>query len=340
MHSPNSSDESSERITHEAAHWCIRVHEADFSPKERARFEQWLASDPAHRLEFEAMQDIWTTSEAISIQPELRMGKPPVVPPRSHRQPSLRYYARAATFALLALPVAAFLGWKQGWVPNDYQRYSTVAASEEVTLGDGSTVVMNTNTRLTYLNYIDRRSVTLDEGEAFFKVHHDASHPFVVSAGSGEVTVTGTQFNVWKYDGQVVVTLTEGSVKVNGDNHSQGQEVRLTPGMQASYGGTLRKPLTRTVDTGQVMAWQEGKLIIDDLTLNQALPMINRYLDSPVVLGDKYAGELRLGGIYNTQDIAGLVQALPRVLPVQLARNKEGNTVIRYKRSYSPLEIR
>ncbi|QLF91850.1 FecR family protein [Pseudomonas sp. ABC1] len=340
MHSNSSSDEISERITHEAAHWCIRVHEADFTPKERARFEQWLESDPAHRLEFEAMQDIWTTSEAIAVSPVGTTGNTCARPIRQRRQGAFRHYAKAAAFVLLALPIAALVGWKQGWVPNDFQRYSTTTASSEVTLGDGSTVIMNTNTRLTYLNYIDHRSVVLSEGEAFFKVSHDATHPFVVSAGNGDVTVTGTQFNVWKYSEQVVVTLTEGSVIVNSDSRSKARAVRLVPGMQASYSASTRRPETRTVDTRQVIAWQEGKLIIDDLTLDQALPMINRYLDSPVVLGDKYVGDLRLGGIYNTSDIAGLVQALPRVLPVQLARNKEGNTVVRYKRSYSPLEIR
>ncbi|MEX5491464.1 FecR domain-containing protein, partial [Pseudomonas fulva] len=74
---------------------------------------------------------------------------------------------------------------------------------------------------------------TLKKGEAFFKVSHDATHPFIVHAGEGQVRVTGTQFNVWKYEDQVRVTLLEGSVQIASDRvHGS---VPLTPGMQASY---------------------------------------------------------------------------------------------------------
>ncbi|WP_324272761.1 FecR domain-containing protein, partial [Pseudomonas aeruginosa] len=57
--------------------------------------------------------------------------------------------------------------------------------------------------------------------------------PFVVRAGKGSITVTGTRFNVWKYQDNVVVTVTEGSVKVRSEG--SGNDSSLTPSMQASY---------------------------------------------------------------------------------------------------------
>ncbi|MGK9522743.1 FecR domain-containing protein, partial [Salmonella enterica subsp. enterica] len=82
-------------------------------------------------------------------------------------------------------------------------------------------------------NYKDQRRVTLKKGEAFFNVAHDSRHPFIVRAGEGQVRVTGTQFNVWKYEDQVRVMLLEGSVQVSSDQaHAS---VALSPGMQASY---------------------------------------------------------------------------------------------------------
>ena len=99
----------------------------------------------------------------------------------------------------------------------------------------------------------------------------------MVKAGNGSITVTGTRFNVWKYQDNVV-TVTEGSVKVRSEG--SGNDSSLTPGMQASYYPGLLQPLVEAVDTRQTLAWREGRLVLDDLPLSKALPLINRYLDA------------------------------------------------------------
>jgi transmembrane sensor len=108
---------------------------------------------------------------------------------------------------------------------------------------------------------------------------HDSSHPFIVRAGNGQTRVTGTQFNVWKYEDQVKVTLVEGSVLVSNDGNAGGY--RLGPGMQASYHtGDFEPQLSQSDDSGNSLAWRSGKLVLDNLSLEQALPVINRYLDA------------------------------------------------------------
>ncbi|MCY1311993.1 hypothetical protein D3C80_1893250 [compost metagenome] len=81
-------------------------------------------------------------------------------------------------------------------------------------------------------------------------------------------------------------------------------------------------------DTAAILAWRDGKLILDDMSLAEALPLINRYLDQPVLLADQSTARIRVGGIYNTDDIAGLVNTLPKVLPLSISKNEEGSTVI------------
>ncbi|MCS9086799.1 FecR domain-containing protein, partial [Pseudomonas aeruginosa] len=202
-----------------------------------------------------------------------------------------------------------------------------------VTLPDGSEVELDLKTHLSFANFRDIRRVVLDNGEAYFHVTHDTAHPFVVRAGKGSITVTGTRFNVWKYQDNVVVTVTEGSVKVRSEG--SGNDSSLTPGMQASYYPGLLQPLVEAVDTRQALAWREGRLILDDLPLAQALPLINRYLEHPLVLTDKTSAELRIGGIYSTREIRNLVEALPKVLPVDLEHRDDGS--IRISSRYAQL---
>ena len=54
----------------------------------------------------------------------------------------------------------------------------------------------------------------LERGEAFFKVAHDASRPFVVEAEPRRIVVTGTEFDVRRAPDALEVSVAEGHVKV------------------------------------------------------------------------------------------------------------------------------
>ena len=308
-----------------AAHWCMRLHAEDCTQAEREAFNRWLAADPRHLEEYQAMLEIWDTAEllprtatVVDFNPDARRA-----PPSRNWRP----LASAAAIVLLALPLAGWVGWEQGWLPNHYQHVQSTDQMRQVTLSDGSVVELNLHSELRYLNYKDQRQVTLLEGEAFFKVKHDTSHPFIVRAGAGQTRVTGTQFNVWKYEEQVKVTLVEGSVLVS--SNGKGGGYRLGPGMQASYrAGDFEPALAETDDSGNSLAGRNGKLVLDNLSLAQALPVINRYLDKPLQLADDSTGAIRVSGVYSTHDVEQLVDNLPKVLPIYLTRSKDGSTVL------------
>ncbi|QHG64602.1 FecR family protein [Pseudomonas putida] len=314
-----------EAITDAAAHWCMRLHADDCTQVEREAFARWLAADPRHAEEYQAMLEIWQTADLLPRTATVIDFNPPAR--HAPRARNWRPLASAAALVLLALPLAGWVGWEQGWVPNHYQHFEAGNDTRTVQLSDGSTVELNLHTELTYLNYKDQRQVTLKRGEAFFKVQHDSSHPFIVRAGRGQTRVTGTQFNVWKYQDQVKVTLVQGSVLVSSDGGAGGY--RLGPGMQASYHtGDFEPQLAENDDYDNSLAWRNGKLVLDNLSLEQALPVINRYLDAPLLLADPGTGRIRISGIYNTREVERLVDNLPKVLPIYLTRSKDGSTVL------------
>ncbi|UII73879.1 FecR family protein [Pseudomonas sp. HN11] len=308
-------------ITDAAAHWCMRVHASDCTTSEREAFAHWHDSHPLHAFEYAAMLEIWDVADHLPRNAPAAVVVP--VKPRSR----LRTYAVAAAISLVALPMAAFSGWEAGWLPSAYESYDATQGLRQVTLGDGSQVELNLGTELVYSNYKDMRRVTLKKGEAFFKVSHDTAHPFIVRTGEGQVRVTGTQFNVWKYEDQVRVMLLEGSVQISSDKvHGS---VPLTPGMQASYQQGDATPRVQAINPNDTaLAWRQGKLILDNLALADALPLINRYLTKPVMLADANTGAIRIGGIYNINEVNNLIPSLPKVLPVYLTQNQDGNPVL------------
>jgi len=46
------------------------------------------------------------------------------------------------------------------------------------------------------------------------------------------------------------------------------------------------------------------------------------------MLADTTTGTIRIGGIYNINEVNNLVPSLPRVLPVYLTQNQDGNPVL------------
>ncbi|MFJ4248384.1 FecR family protein [Pseudomonas helmanticensis] len=318
-------------ITDAAAHWCMRLHAVDCSAEERVAFEQWREAHPLHAFEYEAMLEIWDVAEHLP-RPD-----PVVALPASNPAPAWRQYAISASIFALGLPLVAYTGWNMGWLPNSYQHFEASDNVRQVTLNDGSQVELNLNTELTYSNYKDERRVTLKKGEAFFSVSHDITHPFIVKAAEGRVRVTGTRFNVWMYEDQVRVNLVEGSVLVTSNTALPGDGLRLGPSMQAQYRhGDYTPQISQTYDNDSSLAWRNGKLILDNLALNDALPLINRYLNNPLMLADTSTGAIRVGGVYNIKEINGLVNSLPKVLPVYLTRNAEGNPVINSIPKHAP----
>jgi len=127
----------------------------------------------------------------------------------------------------------------------------------------------------------------------------------------------------------VRVNLIEGSVLVTSNDDLPGDGLHLGPAMQARYKhGDFTPQISQTYVNDNSLAWRSGKLVLDDLALSDALPLINRYLDKPLMLADNSTGSIRLGGIYNIKELNSLVASLPKVLPVYLTRNKDGNPVL------------
>lgn len=310
-------------ITDAAAHWCMRLHAVDCTDAERQAFKQWHDADPLHAFEYEAMREIWDVADHLP-----RVESTPATP-ASRSRSSWSRLAVAAAVLVVGLPLAAYTGWNLDWIANSYERFEAGTSVRHITLGDGSQVELNLGSELTFANYKNERRVTLEKGEAFFDVSHDKQHPFVVRAAQGQVRVTGTRFNVWMYQDQVRITLVEGSVRVTSNQALTRNGLQLSPGMQASYKAGDHQPQVReTAPNDSSLAWRNGKLVLDDLALSDALPLINRYLERPVMLADNSTGGLRVGGVYNISEVQNLVASLPKVLPVYLTQNKDGNPVL------------
>jgi transmembrane sensor len=224
-----------------------------------------------------------------------------------------RRKARAAVAAVAVLTV--LVAWGVPFV-RDTARVSTPYASrEKVVLADGTRVQLNARTRLSADLRYGRRHVFMSEGEAFFEVARDPAHPFVVETPGGDVRVTGTKFNLRVTSpGASEVTLVEGGV----DFGQASSAVALSPGQRMSTGDKGPSVLSRA-QIEDALAWRDGVLAMDGLTLVEAMNRLSAYNGVKIEVAPAVAG-LRPGGAFPLDDLDGFFRALESALPVNVVR--------------------
>jgi transmembrane sensor len=110
------------------------------------------------------------------------------------------------------------------------------AASETVTLSEGTRVTLRDGARLRFDRVqSDRVESTVERGQVVFDVKHDGSRAFVVHAPGIEVLDRGTRFTVDVEGGVVAVSVEEGSVEID---RTGSAPVRLAGGEAWSNGPT------------------------------------------------------------------------------------------------------
>jgi len=225
----------------------------------------------------------------------------------------------AVAASVAAVFCTGYLFRKQldNWIdPVKYQE--TVALNGEIkliTLSDGTTVCLNAGSRLSYPDKFKQntREVTLT-GEAFFKVTHNSSNPFVIYSGKIKTTVLGTSFNVKAYneDKAIKVTVVSGKVGVLATkaNHPA---VLLTPNMQLVYTKTSETLATQKIeDASAVISWQQGKLQYHNTPLSDVLADVQRKYNV-VIKADKNLLNCTLYADFNNmplQKVLKLIEAL------------------------------
>lgn len=156
----------------------------------------------------------------------------------------------------------------------------------KVTLPDGTEVWLNAESSLRFPEQFgDTRKVVLT-GEAFFKVAHDASHPFIVQTDKMNVKVLGTEFDFRNYEAEApCVSLLQGSVEIlNTDNSSA--NIVLKPGQGASVGKNGMVSVS-SVDVYAVRQWVDGFFYFQDQTLLSVLKELSRWYNVGIVVKDK-----------------------------------------------------
>lgn len=340
-------------IVAEASAWFIEFRAGDVNGEARLHFINWLRRSPEHIQAYLEVSGAWDELPASDPDGKIDIGsllararseidvielsppgtRPPRTPlpakprlnPRTWSQGQRRTALATAAIALLALVTVRI------WLGGDRaDAYSTgIGEQRTIALPDGSTVELNARSSLRVHLTDQQRDVALLEGQALFRVVKDAQRPFVVRAGDAQVRAVGTEFDVYRKEGETVVTVVEGRVETYDDSGRGGQgAIVLSAGEQLSVvPHTVTRP-TRA-DPSVATAWLQKRLIFEETPLNEVAEEFNRYNRRPLSIEDRELKMLKISGVYSSTDPASLINFLRSQSSIQVVETDKNVRIVR-----------
>lgn len=308
-----------------AAKWFARTRSGELDAAGQAELDAWLASDPRHAYEYRVLESIWQAAAEVPADRLRALAEP-------RRRASSAGRRQVLALSMTALAVGAgVLFWQRQHPPAaQAAEYQTAPGERRViALPDGSSAELNSRTHVKLRFDASVRQVELVSGEALFSVDKDAGRPFVVDAGLGSATVTGTRFDVRRDALDMRVVVESGSVRVAGRHDDAGQAVSVTPGfgVRVSAQGNVDAP--QAVPVEAALAWRTGQIVFSGTDLASAVREVSRYREQAVVLGDgEGLADLRLTSVFRIDDTDAFLTALPHILPVTVRRLPDGRAMV------------
>ena len=314
-------DSGTLRRYREAGEWLLKFKGSEPAEGDVERWLSWCDADEENVAAFEQLQRDWYDLEGLREAPELIVST--ASRDRVHERDFLgwmllrRHPGRFGWAVAATLVVATIIGYQQ-W-SHWPQRPQIIAAAkqEPTTLPDGSSLLLSAKAAADVdFTGVNRNVALRPGGEAYIKVHHDKSRPFIVHAGAVTVTAVGTAFDVRRDTGHVIVTVEEGAVQLGAPGSNGPTQWRAAAGSQVDYSEQTRTAVVSSVDPNTVMRWRYGELAYDDTPLETVIADVNRYSTVHVVMRDPEVERVRFTGTVFVASIHDWLKALEAEYPV------------------------
>lgn len=299
---PSGADE----VEAQAADWMQRRHFWTWSEQDQSQLDAWLAETPAHLVSYLRLEAAFNRADRLAA-----LRKP--LATRLARFARKTWWPLLGRGAAILVIVAGLAAAASQFLLSPVAKIYSASVGEHKTIAlfDGSRIELNTDTVLRVAVDKTQRKVWFDKGEAYFAIHHDAAHPFIVITGDHRITDLGTEFLVRKEFGGVEVSLVEGRARIDtASPWRPSQSALLTPGdvvMATANSMSLMKKSSAVL--GDEMGWRRGLLIFRDTALADAAAQFNRYNTRKIIIADHAVARLVVGGTFPANDAPLFVRA-------------------------------
>jgi len=326
------------QIYEEASDWIVKNREGDLDAIAKRRFDDWLRESPQHVRAYLEMSSIW--EGVSSLDPNRNVGAEELIA-RARAQDSVVPYPRPSAPRASLARVARRVRWHAfaasialatagAWFYSERNTYSTgVGEQRSIVLTDGSTIELNSRSRVRVRFSAAERDVDLVDGQALFQVAKNPARPFVVHSDATLVKAVGTQFDVYRKPAGTMVTVVEGRVAVmpesegsqeTGSASTQERKTAQPVSVLVSAGeqllvtqATVTPP--KRANVAAATAWTRRNLVFESSSLSEVAEEFNRYNSRPLVIKNpQQLADFHVSGVFSSVE-PGLLLRFLRTQP-------------------------
>ncbi len=329
-----------EEIEKKAAYWLMRLRDDDLPKEELNKFQKWIKANDAHKKAYERLSSLWLDMDVFADLNDMACSDINHVVNRANRfsMPLKTLFgALAACFVIATISMVLFLSPNNANTQFKQNHVTQIGAHKTIGLPDGSTIILNSDTRIDIYYTSKSRKVILEYGEAFFEVVPDKKRPFSVQTKQGLITAVGTAFSVRVLSGKIDVVVTEGRVKLSAPHTAAAIKEAPSPAsappliptpsatIEVSAGQTVRfaqkVESINPIDSASIereLDWRDGILAFKGDTLEQVVANISRYTELDIEIEGE---ELRLqpiSGYFKLGETKALFDALKIIADIDV----------------------
>lgn len=344
----NDASHAGQDVDQQALDWVVQARNG-LTAAQRQALQQWL-QHPDHRQAYARWEQDWHALDAAPADAveRLRQG----LPPAGGRMPMPRRRLLLGGMGLAACTVfgaGLAIQYRQGAL-SSHDYVTAPGQTRDVALADGSRIELDTATRLTVAQYADHYALDLQQGQAWFDLRPadaspasaDARHAvYRILAGALRLTASGAMSvrhtPAPTGQGSVHVAVAAGRVHMErvavwtdwlpGRRLPSQQAIDLQAGQQGWAGGESDWRI-QPVALQDVAAWRQGRLVVQDMTLDQVLAEFARYGHAVPRITDPRVARLRVAGSFDLRQPAAFYRLLPQILPVRIAPQGRELTIV------------
>ncbi|UII24716.1 FecR domain-containing protein [Fulvivirga maritima] len=216
---------------------------------------------------------------------------------------------------------------------NEVETPLEFSGKQNINLPDGSTILLNADSKLHYMasHFGDSLREVYLEGEGYFDIKSDKTRPFIVHTGSVNTKVLGTAFNIKAYQNStsVEVTVTRGKVQVGDQKKTYGV---ITPNQQIKVNTETNEFKQQEVASEKVVAWKQMYIIMDDMSLKDAVAQLSTRYKKTIVLNNDALGNCHITGTFlEEQTLDHVLNVLCSVVQATYTYEEDGSVLIKGK---------
>jgi transmembrane sensor len=309
------------RAREEASAWFAKLNKREVSLSDLEAFRVWR-DDAGNRAAYAEIERLWRRAGELQARPDINQAVGQALARRRARPPrrgGRTGWAVGAAFALASLGGAVAV-----WIYVQAHPSFTTKVGEQrlVQLPDGSSVRLDTDSRVDVAFSHGERRLRLERGQAFFDVAHDAARPFLVNAGPVTIKAIGTRFDVRRDGPTPTVTLVQGVVQVRRDT---GQTWTLQAGQQITPAPAAAP---RPANLDAATSWTDGRVVFQGLPLSSAVAEVNRYAVHKIRLQAPAVAGVPVTGSFQTGDAAAFANAVAHLHDLRARKLTDGTIVL------------